>query len=425
MKYIIPSIVIFISSCVPITPIGSSNDKQLVFDDRNYEVTVGMTQLFPTQTNSQSTISYPVISNTDPGLTIQFDLMEENSSFLNARYIHCNADWTPSNLPDLQFLRVYNEFSINDYQYSENTIIPYVSYSTRLPSPQVSGNYLLVIYRENNREDIILSRRFIVYDQKSLISARVLRSNIVAQRNTHQQIDFSVKYQLETTPNPLQDFEVIILQNHNWKTKIEGLQPSQIRQDQKLLAYNLFTGENTFAGLNEFRFFDLRSIDYRGMNVAYMQKEPELINAFLGLDKSREGLAYSQLNRDLNGGYYLVNTDPTDSQLQSEYVNVHFNLEYPEIESEIYVLGSWNNWEMREKNKLYYNYGNESYQGSVLLKQGYYDYIYWAKGSNIPPYQIEGSHFETENKYEILFYYRNPFNNYDELIGYKMLSSGN
>jgi hypothetical protein len=424
MKYIIPSIVIFITSCVPITPTSSTSELALEYDDTNYDDNVGMVQLFPTSDIIGAETKYPAISITDQGLTLDFDLLEENSANLYIKYIHCNADWSPSRAPDLQFLRVYNEFTIDNYQYSENTKTPYVSYSTALPTPNLSGNYLLIVYRDSDPNNLVLSRRFLVYEQRAQITAKVSRTSSVSLRNTHQQINFSVEYQLSETPNPLKDFKVVILQNHNWNTKIEGLQPTQIKQFQGALSYDLFSEENSLAGINEFRFFDIRSIDYRGMNVAYIQKDPTVINAFLGTDKSRKGLAYSQLNEDLNGGYYLINHDPDDSQLQSEYVKVHFNLTHPEIDSAVYVVGSWNNWKLEESNKLYYNYDSESYVGNCLLKQGYYDYFYWVNGTKLPFYLLEGSHFETTNNYEVLFYYRNPINNFDELIGYQSLTSG-
>ena len=58
------------------------------------------------------------------------------------------------------------------------------------------------------------------------------------------------------------------------------------------------------------------------------------------------------------------------------------------------------------------------YQNTQLLKQGWYNYQYLVEDNQLPPNHFEGSHFETENFYEVLFYYR-PFQpNADLLIGY-------
>jgi hypothetical protein len=61
------------------------------------------------------------------------------------------------------------------------------------------------------------------------------------------------------------------------------------------------------------------------------------------------------------------------------------------------------------------------YAAKVLLKQGWYDYQYFVKSKKLPPYYFEGSHFETENYYEI-FVYNKPFQpRADLLIGYMRL----
>jgi len=53
----------------------------------------------------------------------------------------------------------------------------------------------------------------------------------------------------------------------------------------------------------------------------------------------------------------------------------------------------------------------------MLLKQGFYNYEYWGDSPD-DPNQIEGDHFQTENMYEVLVYYR-PFQPMaDLLVGY-------
>ena len=58
----------------------------------------------------------------------------------------------------------------------------------------------------------------------------------------------------------------------------------------------------------------------------------------------------------------------------------------------------------------------------MLLKQGWYNYEYvFLKGNsrNGVPTKFEGSHYETENDYTVLIYYRNPRERYDRVIGYR------
>jgi hypothetical protein len=56
----------------------------------------------------------------------------------------------------------------------------------------------------------------------------------------------------------------------------------------------------------------------------------------------------------------------------------------------------------------------------MLLKQGWYNYEYVYIKDGIPDTDatlFEGSHYETENDYSVIIYYRNPYDRYDRVIG--------
>ena len=248
---------------------------------------------------------------------------------------------------------------------------------------------------------------------------------MVKQRNTHQQVDFQIQYDRINSINPFQEFQAVVMQNHHWKTALYDLQPTVARSDQNYLEYNHFSGENNFPGQNNFRFFDLRSIDFKQINVANINMSEDRVRAFIGVDKSRKSLAYAQINQDLNGGFFLQNTDPGDQPLQSEYVEVFFELSTEKLAGSVFIGGSHNAWQLDDNNLLTYDPERGSYRGSLLLRQGYYDYQYWVESPQVPTYELEGSHWEAENNYEILVYYRDPSKNYDELVGYKLISSFN
>lgn len=62
----------------------------------------------------------------------------------------------------------------------------------------------------------------------------------------------------------------------------------------------------------------------------------------------------------------------------------------------------------------------QGYTGTILLKQGFYNYQYYVDTDNpaIASYYFEGSHFETENQYEIFIYNRPIGMQADLLVGY-------
>jgi len=56
----------------------------------------------------------------------------------------------------------------------------------------------------------------------------------------------------------------------------------------------------------------------------------------------------------------------------------------------------------------------------MLLKQGWYNYVYSFVrngGINEASELFEGSHYETENDYTVIVYYRNPRGRYDRVLG--------
>ena len=77
-----------------------------------------------------------------------------------------------------------------------------------------------------------------------------------------------------------------------------------------------------------------------------------------------------------------------------------------------------NNWNRTEENKMVYNKESNLYEATLFLKQGFYDYQYWVESNSANGFLMEGSHFETENLYEVFIYHR-PFKpNADILVGY-------
>jgi hypothetical protein len=76
---------------------------------------------------------------------------------------------------------------------------------------------------------------------------------------------------------------------------------------------------------------------------------------------------------------------------------------------------------MNDFSRMQYNNQSESYQKSVLLKQGGYNYQYWflpKNGTKAMLERIEGSYWQTGNDYQIYVYHRAWGERYDRLIGF-------
>lgn len=77
---------------------------------------------------------------------------------------------------------------------------------------------------------------------------------------------------------------------------------------------------------------------------------------------------------------------------------------------------------------MIFNYETLSYETSLLLKQGYYNYEYAvckADSFYANNTVFEGSHYETENDYLVFVYHMTPGSRYDRLVGSVMVNSVN
>jgi len=413
---------LFTIGCVPLdqtsnnltTPVAQ---KRLRYDNIQYEENIKTVRLFPANDNYDDVIQPAVIplQSTVP-LILEFDQLFGEYQSYYARLIHCNADWTKSRLNDIEYLAQYNEFPITEYQYSFGTRTSYIHYQWQIPPVKKTGNYIVKVYREGNEADLILTRRFMVYDNLVQFDATVDMSEGIVQRRLNQKIDFAINHPSLNVNNPLEDIKVVIRQNKRWDNALYQLRPTSVKSDLSRLEFRYFNMENDFPGGNEFRFFDLRSINTLGQNIGSIDRKDSRVQAFVLKDQPNKSQNYG-LIQDMNGEYVVSHLESDPASITSDYVFVNFFLESPALADPVYIFGALSNWQFKDENLMTYNSELGGYQSSLLLKQGWYNYIYLTP-DNDNPFLLEGSFFETENLYEILVYYRQVGTLYDQLVGY-------
>lgn len=392
--------------------------KELVFENRAYEPEIKSIQLYSEKSEVRSHLLPAVTQLNQNDLVLEFDDLRNDVNSYYARIIHCQYDWTASSLRDLDFMVDYNEFNINDYEFSSNTQTPYVHYRFNLPRVKLSGNYLLVVYRNGNKSDIILSHRFMVFESRTSLKRDSQTSGALTLRSTNQQLNFTVDYKGLEIINPFESVHVVIRQNQRWDNAKFDVKPSFVREDIRQLEYRLFDNDKFFTAGNEFRFVDFRSINFPGQNTDRIDKTSRPYHLWVQPDASRANEVYSQYP-DINGQFYVENRDNGNDETASNYVDVTFTLKSSELEkTKVFVVGAFNQWIKNQESEMNFDPITSTYQNTQLLKQGWYNYQYLAQGSQLLPTHFEGSHFETENFYEVFFYYR-PFQpNADLLVGY-------
>jgi len=142
-------------------------------------------------------LSYPVTRlYEDVPLVLEFDdLSKEQPTFLY-KVIHCNADWTLSELTEQEYLEGYSENEITGGTPSFNTYYSYLHYTLNLPNENtrltVSGNYLLVVYRDWDPDQVVFTKRFMVTEGRVNIAANAGIPLLNPYKGCCQEVDFTV-----------------------------------------------------------------------------------------------------------------------------------------------------------------------------------------------------------------------------------------
>jgi hypothetical protein len=377
-------------------------------------------------------LSYPIIKlDNDDKLILQFDLLDNNKETFYYTFIHCDKDWKKSDIFSSEYLKGFPENPIEDVKPSFNTTVSYFHYTLSFPNERISlllsGNYVIVIYPYGEPDKPVLTERFIVTEDRVKTDFRAYRPLLTAYNNTGQQFDFTVKLQGVAITDPLRNIYCTVLQNGRWNNAKMNLRPDFIGNNE--LKFNSMSEKNIFIAGNEFRYFDIKSIRYKTEFVRRIDYAAPYYNIYLAPSESREFKPYFYW-QDFNGKFYIASDEGRDPETDADYVYVYFTLlsKYKIGGGEMYISGGLNNWNFDENNLMIFNPQQGQYECTMLLKQGWYnyEYVFLNRGDSQGTSTVfEGSHFETENDYTVVIYYRNPYERYDRVIGSAAANTNN
>ena len=347
-------------------------------------------------------------------LTLSFDVIDGEGEVLNYTFIHCSYDWRPSDLPRLQYASGFDSDRLDDYAFSRNTLIDYVNYHLKFPKddmmPLLSGNYLLVVYGDDIN-DLYFTRRFMVIDEKAHVGATVPRyPDELALTDTHQQLNVRVNMNNYLTGNTQQYSHLTIRQNGRWDNAAEGLKPTYVYPDYLSFEHH---PQTVFEAANQYRRFNTSNFYFQSENLAHIRQTDESF----------------EIDEDIHGEKFIyVEDENLDNATEADYcrVNFFYKSEAPLTHEDLYIMGALNDWCFNESNKMTYDYRLHGYTCSMMLKQGYYNFMFVTVDRDTYEVTTEltaGNHWETNNVYKLYFYYYNALKGYDELVGYSMVNS--
>lgn len=363
-----------------------------------------------------------VVLGSSDRIRIDFDHLAEDREYFRYSLQHCDARWQPSGLVDSEFLDGFNEGSIEDYGYSQATVVHYVHYSLTIPNeevaPTISGNYLLRIYRENEPDEPLLQCRFMVSEQTVPVSAFLTSRTDVDYNKAHQQLEICVDTERAGVEDIYNDLRVVVQQNGRLDSERALLRPMRTSGRK---AYFEHTPELIFEGGNEYRRFETVSEYYPGIGVESIDFQNPYRHFYLFVDEPRADKPYLY-DQTQHGRYFIRRQGAAESDYEADYGVVHFELDMPQLSdgSMIFIDGDFVHRRFDPESEMRFNPVTQRYERAMLLKQGAYNYQYLLvpsgamRGYTAP---IEGDSYQTDNEYLIKIYHRRRGDRYDRLIG--------
>jgi hypothetical protein len=366
-------------------------------------------------------------------LNIGFDGLGDERQYLRYSIQYCDADWTPSQLVDSEVFDGFNYADIEDYAFSRATITHYVHYSISLPNDDfrfnLSGNYLLKVYPENDPDDILLQARFMVQESAINISGTVSSRTDIDYNAANQQLSLDINTLNTRIRDVNTDLRVVISQNSRLDNEVKLIHPNRTMGSHAIYEH---IRPLIFPAGNEYRRMETINNLYPGMGTDHIEYHPPFYHHILNLAHPRAHREYLY-DSTQHGRYFVREYNADNSDTEADYVFVFFSLDLLQIpDADVYLDGDFMLRKFNANSRMDYNPSTGRYEKLLLLKQGAYNYQFLVLPSNLDDAQgrivasneIEGDHYQTVNEYLIRVYYRAPGDRYDRLLGVGILYSG-
>ena len=339
-------------------------------------------------------------------LHIGFDELSHDYHRYVYRLEHCEADWTTSEeLFETDWLEGFNHNVIDNYERSINTTVPYTHYWLQIPNDRcrlkLSGNYRLHIAEDGDEEDIA-TVEFMVTEQSMALTMGVSTNTDIDVNQSHQQVRFGLQYGNHLVTNPEDQIQTVVMQNARKNTWRKNVRPSYVSQNGLEWQHKM---ELIFDGGNEYRKFEILDPSHPTLGIEHTSWDGTNYQAQPYISEPRLNYIYDE---DANGAFYIRNSDNRENDFASDYVWVNYRLKAPQLQNGRIVING--RWTTEEPGTYFMNYDETQglYTASILQKLGYYSYQYlWLKDDGtLHLLPSEGNFYETENRYQILVYFK-------------------
>ena len=347
-------------------------------------------------------------------LTLEFDLMEPSGRTLSIYFYHADRNWE-RDLFAGEYMTSFERDELFDYTASRNTQVRYTHYTYKFPNGnidfRISGNYILRVTEQGQEDEVLFERPFFVTEDAAALQFDV-DNLIVGGGYPSSQPTLSFRPPQALAGNVF-DYNVCFLRNGRLETA-RCSNDASLTQQPNLLFY--LQPERAFPPSAGDYFLDLRTIRVGGV-VEATDRTTQPYRVVLEPDYAR--FASSSIDPLLNG-QTVVSTvrDVGTPDIEGEYVDALFRY-VPDNEERlsggVYLTGSFNDWSVDLGNELRWVSENKRYEGTILLKQGQYEYRYTSPDRRVRR-QLNAALPRPENTYAAFVYYDDVSLNTDRLL---------
>lgn len=363
-------------------------------------------------------------------LELSFDLMSATPAYYSYSVIHCNADWTQSQLMEIEYMTGFNNNTIDDYSRSFNTTFDYIHYALSFPNenvkPLVSGNYVIRVFETDAPERTVLTAKLYVVEENMIkLRGGVSANTSHGVKREYQLLNFTLDCSKQPVGSPQDELKILVRQNGRQDNEVRGLLPTYVRGNELIFEDNR---NLEFEGGCEFYRIDFSHIRNYSGRIERISFHHPYYNVEVSPGTLPQNDVY-KYDKDVNGHFILHGQDIwTDLEIDYSVVHFTYPMEEPWLDGEVYVAGYFNDNKLDSKNKMVYNFERKQYELDIVLKNGGYNYQYLFLPSgkkSATTGRVSDSHWETENDYFVYVYYRPIGGRYDRLVNFSIVNSNN
>lgn len=355
------------------------------------------------------------VTTLDGCIDIDFDILGHEYRRIVYKIEHMQADWSaPSDLIGSEFLAGFDGNPIEDYAESLNTTVLYTHYHLSLPNDNVSvllsGNYR-VTFTDDDTNERLGEVRFMVVEPLVGIRATMTTHTDRDINGRDQQLELEVSHSQLSIIDPCRELRTVVMQNRCWDRVVVCEDPNIISAGSVAYTHRPYL---VFRAGSEYNKFEVLEKHSAGLGLDRIEYHAPYEHVVLYPVEPMHNYTYNETYN----GVYVPRNSRGDAATESEYYVIHFAYAGDKRGDHfIYLVGDFTQGRMQPAYSLEWNDDLGMYEGSVMLKQGYYEYqMVWDDGSC-----VTGDYYETRNSYAILTYFRQRGSRYDQLCGFNVL----